>query len=145
MAGADILIVEDNDLDVQILKRAFAKLDFQPNMLRAKDGVEALELLDCQDATGDLKWPFVILLDLNMPRMNGVEFLEKLRGWGRYRHVPVFVLTTSSYGRDVAEAYRLGANGYVVKPESLSEMHQTLQALIGYWRICLSPSELAPA
>lgn len=145
MDNSDILLVEDNDLDVQILKRVFTKLDFHPRMVRAKDGVEAVEILDRIEATGELSRPFLTLLDLNMPRMNGLEFLKELRGSDRYRDVPVFVLTTSSDTKDVAAAYRLNANGYLLKSESLAGASAMVETLIAFWRVCVAQSELVSA
>ncbi|WP_276152375.1 MULTISPECIES: response regulator [unclassified Sulfitobacter] len=135
----NILLVEDNDVDVEILKRSLKKLGSTGSLLRAKDGVEALEILCDHTSKEELSHPYVILLDINMPRMNGHEFLAKLRQTDKIRLSRVFVFTTSASKRDVALAYENNANGYIVKPDSASELSNVLKTLQEFWQLCKAP------
>ena len=137
----NILLVEDNDLDVEILKRSLKKLGMPNVLVRARDGMEALELLKEDLADPQLPRPFVILLDINMPRMNGHEFLAELRADEALKTSQVYVFTTSDSKKDVARAYENHANGYIVKPNSSSELTDVLKALQEFWAICEKPIE----
>lgn len=138
-SSMNILLVEDNDLDVEILKRGLKRLGASGSLVRARDGLEALDVLR-QDVTArDLPRPYVILLDINMPRMNGHEFLEALRTTDDIRDARVFVFTTSDSKKDVATAYRNNANGYIVKPNSSTELQNVLEALQQFLDICEDP------
>ncbi len=108
--GVDILIVEDDEIDAEVVRRAFARARVANPLHWARDGVEALEQLR---AGG--RWPTLVLLDLNMPRMNGIEFLEELRGDPRLASTVVFVLTTSDAERDKRAAYERHVAGFLVK------------------------------
>ena len=136
----NILLVEDNDLDVEILRRGLRKLGASNALVRARDGLEALQILTSDLEQNELSTPYVILLDINMPRMDGHEFLEKLRMTDGIRDARVFVFTTSDSKKDVEKAYQNNANGYVVKPDSFSELKDVLQALQRFWAICESPA-----
>ena len=122
MAPQDIdlqlLHVEDSELDARALQRAFRKLDIEMDTTRAKDGVEALEVLGGQLAPGGSERQTIVLLDINMPRMNGIEFLKKLRSDPDLAQTPVFVLTTSDRPDDINGAYAHNVAGYIVKPMS---------------------------
>lgn len=135
----NILLVEDNDLDVEILKRGLAKIGASGSLLRANDGLEALEMLKTDAVAPTLPRPFVILLDINMPRMNGHEFLEALRATEEIKDARVFVFTTSDSKQDVCRAYRNNANGYIVKPNGTSELRDVLETLHRFWAICEDP------
>lgn len=112
---AQILIVDDDELDVELAKRAFRKAGFDNRVKSADNGEVALEMLRGINGSGRLKQPFIILLDLNMPRMDGHEFLEALRADRDLASSVVFVLTTSNVARDVAKAYSKNIAGYVLK------------------------------
>jgi CheY-like chemotaxis protein len=135
----NILLVEDNDVDVDILRRGLKKLDAQSNVVRAKDGLEALEILQRQKEQPPLPHPFLILLDINMPRMNGHEFLESLREDPDISDSRVIVFTTSDNPKDVSRAYSRNAVGYVVKPDSFQELQKTLTAICAFWERCAHP------
>ena len=137
----NILLVEDNDLDVEILKRGLRKMDASASLVRAKDGQEALELLTEDADTGVLPRPYVVLLDINMPRMSGHEFLETLRDTEEIKGARVFVFTTSDSKKDVDRAYQNNANGYIVKPNSSSELHDVLESLQNFWAVCEDPDD----
>ncbi len=133
------LIVDDNELDVEKIKRGFKRLDLPNNIEAARDGYEALDRLRGSNGAKKLEWPYIIMLDLNMPRMNGLEFLEALRGDSSIAHAPVFVLTTSDRQEDVSAAYRFNVCGYIVKPIAMASMFEALATLKSFWRLSEYP------
>ncbi|QFS84598.1 Chemotaxis protein CheY [Roseivivax sp. THAF40] len=134
-----VLLVEDNDFDVKRVTRAFAKLSDMRQIVRARDGVEALDIIRGTAETRPPETPFVIVLDLNMPRMGGIEFLETLRASGSKSYPQVFVVTTSDYHVDVENAYQRGVSGYFVKPETAEEMITILEKASQFWDLCEIP------
>ena len=113
-----ILLVDDDDVDVRIVKRALSKEQINNPLVVARDGVEALEVLRGNDKNPALQHPLLILLDLNMPRMGGLEFLQELRSDRRLAKSIVFVLTTSNDQRDREAAYNSNVAGYLLKSEA---------------------------
>jgi len=130
-----LLIVDDDDIDATALRRALHKLKLLNPLYRAKDGIEALELL----RTGQMPAPYIILLDINMPRMNGIEFLEVLRADPDLTHAVVFVLTTSKSDEDILAAYREHVAGYLLKQRMDSDFLQVVGLLDHYWRVIELP------
>lgn len=131
---AVILLVEDDNDDADLCTRALQQSRIPSEVVRAQDGVEALELLGLRKGRAPLaSAPHLILLDLNMPRMGGKEFLAAVRAAPTTRLLPVVVLTTSREERDVAEVYSSGANGYIVKPVGPAQFDATLRQLGLYW------------
>lgn len=115
---ANLLLVEDDDVEVQLLERLFKRQEWPFELTRARDGIEALDVLRESSAKpSSSDQPFLILLDLNMPRMGGIEFLRALREDESLRRTVVMVFTTSSDPHDIGNAYDLGVTGYVVKGE----------------------------
>jgi CheY-like chemotaxis protein len=112
-----VLLVEDDDVDVMVVSRVFRKMQLPNRITVAKDGIEALDRLRGQGGLPPVDKPYVILLDLNLPRMNGFEFLEELRRDPDHGAAVVFVLTTSDSERDRAEAYGHRVAGYAVKAD----------------------------
>lgn len=135
----NILVVEDNDVDVEILKRGLRRTGNTGTLLRARDGLEALELLQRDLSEPTVPRHCIILLDINMPRMDGHEFLRRLRASEDLKAARVFVFTTSDSSRDVTLAYRHHATGYVVKPGSASELTEVLKTLQDFWALCKAP------
>lgn len=135
----NILLVEDNDIDVEILKRGLRKAGPAGELVRARDGLEALEILKEAPHTAALPKPFVVLLDINMPRMNGHEFLSELRAIPELKNVRVFVFTTSDNRKDIDLAYKNNASGYIVKPNSSMETLGVISALKSFWNVCEHP------
>ncbi|WP_417206212.1 response regulator [Antarctobacter sp.] len=131
----NILLVEDNSLDAMMVQRALAKIASNAVTTRAEDGVEALEIIN----SGELSGPFFVLLDINMPRMNGHEFLKEFRATGAASDSVVFMFTTSDSSQDIAKAYRQRANGYIVKPHNREDMNKKMSTLQGFWSICEPP------
>ncbi|WP_323766495.1 response regulator [Antarctobacter sp.] len=131
----NILLVEDNSLDAMMVQRALAKIASNAVTTRAEDGVEALEIIN----SGELSGPFFVLLDINMPRMNGHEFLKEFRTTSAASDSVVFMFTTSDSPQDIAKAYRQRANGYIVKPHNREDMKKKMSTLQGFWTICEPP------
>lgn len=131
-----IMLVEDNPDDIVLAKRALKKCNLADNAVVANDGVEALEFLlgrgenNCEEET---KLPAVILMDLKMPRMDGIETLKKLRDNSRTAHLPVVILTSSDEDRDIQQCYQLGANSYLRKPVDFNKFVEVMQLLGIYW------------
>ncbi len=134
-----ILLVEDNDVEAAILKRALKKIGAGNTLVRASDGLEALKFLK-EKMTGPTPGsPYVTLLDINMPRMNGHEFLAAVRATEELKGARVFVFTTSDSKKDVGIAYQNNANGYIVKPNGSSELNDVLKSLLNFLEICEDP------
>ncbi|HSH87659.1 MAG TPA: response regulator [Methylophilus sp.] len=130
-----LFIVDDDDIDAIALERALRKLRLLNTVFRAHDGREALELL----RSGAIPAPFIILLDLNMPRMNGLEFLEALRTDPLLTQAVVFVLTTSKSDEDLASAYRKHVAGYVFKQHMDRDFLEVMGLIEHYWRLVELP------
>lgn len=135
----NILLVEDNDLDVEILKRGLKKIGASGSLVRARDGLEALDILKNEAGGDSVPPPYVILLDINMPRMNGHEFLDALRNTKEIADARVFVFTTSDSQKDISMAYRNNTCGYIVKPNGASELNNILLTLRNFWKTCEYP------
>jgi len=125
-----LLLVEDNPDDEALTLRAFRKHNLSNEVMVAHDGVEAIEML-----LGGGPLPQVVLLDLKLPRLDGLEVLKRLRGDERTKHLPVVVLTSSQEERDLVESYRLGANSYVRKPVDFAEFVDAVGHLGLYWLV----------
>ena len=137
----NILLVEDDEVDVMNVKRAFQKYKITNPLYVAGNGIEALEMLQWQNG----KPPQVpetrrlILLDLNMPKMNGLEFLYEIRENDVLKRTPVIVMTTSDEDRDRIEAYNLNVAGYILKPVTFGNFAEVMVALNKYWTLCEMP------
>ena len=132
----NILLVEDDDVDVMNVQRAFKKNNIANPLFIAGNGVEALEHLRQGEVPRERR---IILLDLNMPRMNGIEFLRELRADSELRQLPVVVLTTSDDERDRIEAYNLNVAGYIVKPVTFTNFCDAMETLNKYWQLVEMP------
>lgn len=125
----EILLVEDNPGDVQLTKEAFLEGKIRNNMTVMRDGVEAFEYLKNQQSAR----PDIILLDLNLPRMGGLEVLSKIKDDPDLRVIPVVILTTSQDEADVARSYRSHANCYITKPVDFEKFMQVVRSLEDFW------------
>lgn len=134
-----VLLVEDNDIDAEAVERGFRKHRIANQIRRAVDGLEAFELLSQENTTNPIARPFLILLDINLPRMNGIEFLKKLRDDHDLRNSIVFVLTTSDNDRDKINAYRLNVAGYILKSNVGEGFVNLVNMLDHYWKIVELP------
>ena len=130
-----LLLVEDDDVDAMTIERSFRKQRIANSIVRAYDGIEALALL----RSDEVAQPLVILLDLQMPRMGGIEFLKELRADERFAELVVFVLTTSKSEEDIMESYRHHIAGYFVKGEAGEQFLDIVNVLGSYWKIVYFP------
>jgi CheY-like chemotaxis protein len=128
-----ILLVEDDEVDVKALKWAFEKLKVANPLVIARDGVEALEVLR------DLPRPYLIITDINMPRMNGIELLRQIRQNDQFRDSIVFVLTTSNDEQDKIDAYDLNVAGYMLKTDMGTSFQRAISLIDNYWKVVEFP------
>jgi CheY-like chemotaxis protein len=137
----NILLVEDDVVDVMNVQRAFKKQNITSSLCVASNGIEALEILRAPKGSPQAmsKERRLVLLDLNMPRMNGLEFLVELRGDSALKSTPVIVLTTSDEDRDRVEAYNFNVAGYILKPVTFSNFSDVVMTLNKYWALCEMP------
>ena len=126
-----ILLVEDRAIDIDLTRRAFARRQLLNPLQIARDGEEAIAFFDRWEAAEPL--PICILLDLRMPKMNGLEVLRQLKSHPKFSTIPVVVLTTSSEDCDVEEAYKLGCNSYIVKPVDFDKFVDVAAKIEVYW------------
>jgi len=133
MREKTILLVEDNPDDVDLTLRALKKNQILNKVIVARDGSEALDLLFGTEDSPPIDIPELILLDINMPKINGLDVLEKIRANKRTRLLPVVVLTTSDEDRDRIDSYHLGANSYISKPVEFEEFNTVVKHLGIYW------------
>jgi CheY-like chemotaxis protein len=137
----NILLVEDDEVDVMNVKRAFRKNNILNPLYVASNGLEALALLRGSNGSPPELSPhqLLILLDLNMPKMGGLEFLQEVRADKNLRTIPVVILTTSNQDRDRLEAYQLNIAGYILKPVTFGNFVETMATLNKYWTLCEMP------
>ncbi|MFK7821102.1 MAG: response regulator [Planctomycetaceae bacterium] len=134
-----VLVVDDDEIDTESLIRSFRKRRIANPIRVARDGLEALAILR---GTGDIEpmsVPYIVLLDLNMPRMNGIEFLEEIRADEELRKSVVFMLTTSDSDRDILSAYDNQVAGYIVKDRVGDDFLNVIGMLDHYWRVVELP------
>jgi two-component system, response regulator len=141
MTNQGILLIEDNPDDEALTLRAFKKSNIHNEVVVMRDGAEALAyLLPDGDGDGDgVPRPALILLDLNLPKVGGLEVLRKMRADKRTQMLPVVVLTSSKLEEDILDSYRNGANAYVRKPVRFSEFTEAVKALGVFWLLLNEP------
>ena len=140
MEAMRILLVEDNPDDEELTIRAFKKNNLANEIAVARDGVEALDHLFAADDTGQLRpLPQLVLLDLKLPKVSGLEVLKEIRAKERTRRMPVVILTSSGEERDLIEGYDLGANSYIRKPVDFDEFIDGVRQLGLYWLVLNQP------
>ncbi len=123
-----ILLVEDNIIEILKVKRAIENLGMNHEVLEAENGEIALDSIKQEEINPD-----IVLLDLNMPKMNGLEFLAIVRNDESMRHLPVIILSTSNNNRDLMEAYKLGVSGYILKPLKYDDYVKKIEYTLQYW------------
>lgn len=133
----NILIVDDDDVDVMNVQRAMSKNQIINPLHRVSDGIEALEFL--RDPQNTNLRPIIILLDLNMPRMGGIEFLQNIRNDKKLKRIPVIVMTVSDDDKDKLAAYDEHIQGYVIKPMKFENFRICMEQLNAYWAMCELP------
>jgi two-component system, response regulator len=139
----EILLVEDNPNDAEMTIRALKKNNISNNIVHLKNGAEAIEFLFEAGWPADSesgRKPRVILLDLKMPKVNGIELLEKIKEHDQTKDIPVVILTSSKEHPDIKRCYDLGANSYIVKPVEFDSFTKVVQDLGFYWLILNQPS-----
>jgi two-component system, response regulator len=141
MTSQPILLVEDNPDDEALTLRAFEKSNISNEVIVARDGAEALAYLFPADGDGNgVPRPALILLDLNLPKVGGLEVLRKMQADARTRVIPVVVLTSSKQEEDILDSYRSGANAYVRKPVKFSDFADAVRALGVFWLLLNEPA-----
>ncbi|MFI5218426.1 MAG: response regulator [Bacteroidia bacterium] len=137
----NILLVDDDHVDVMNVQRAFKKNNITNPLHTASNGIEALDLLRGTEGRPKIiPTPRIILLDINMPKMNGIEFLKELRNDPYLKSISVFMMTTSNDDKDKFEAYNLNVAGYIVKPVSFEKFVHAVSVLNSYWKLCEMPA-----
>jgi len=134
----DIVIVEDDPSDAELIARVFRKHNMVNKIVLLKDGAEALDFFFGSNANDQ---PKVVLLDLKLPKVNGIEVLQRLKSDERTKNVPVVVLTSSAENQDIKDAYKYGVNSYVTKPIRFEEFANAVSELRMYWLLLNKPFE----
>lgn len=129
----DILLVEDNPGDVRLTVEALRESKVLANLQVARDGIEALAMLRREGPYADARRPDLILLDLNLPRLDGRQVLETIKADADLRQIPVVILTTSAAEQDILQAYNLHANCYITKPVDMDQFIRVVQAIDNFW------------
>lgn len=130
-----ILHVEDDSVDSMVMQRALKKCQINHTLYQARNGIEALDMLRGLNGKEQIPRPKIILLDLNMPKMNGIEFLREIRNDANLKSISVFVMTTSDDENDRTDAYNLNVAGYMIKPISLENYTTVVATLNEYWKL----------
>jgi CheY-like chemotaxis protein len=133
----NILLVEDDEVDIMNVQRAFKKNKINNPLHVARNGIEALEMLRSENKVSPL--PKIILLDINMPKMGGIEFLNEIRQDEELKKISVFIMTTSNDDNDRFEAYNLNVAGYILKPISFGKFVDAVAVLSNYWHLIEYP------
>ncbi len=136
-----ILLVEDNPRDIELTMAALAKCQLANDIIVARDGAEALDLLLGRGASHNRALvPAVVLLDLKLPKVDGLEVLERIKSDAAHRYIPVVMLTSSREERDLIRSYELGVNAFVVKPVDFSSFFEAIQDLGMFWAVLNEPA-----
>jgi CheY-like chemotaxis protein len=125
-----VLLIEDDTIEVMKLNRAMTSLNLKHQISEANNGEDALHILQKKEILPD-----IILLDLNMPKINGIEFLNILKKDDTLKYIPTIILTTSNNQRDLLECYKIGVAGYVLKPLKYEDYVTKIETLLSYWSI----------
>ena len=141
----EILLVDDNPNDVELTLHALRKNNLANHIEVMRDGAEALEFLFATGSYADRKvgnGPKVILLDLKLPKVDGLEVLRRIKSEPRTRHIPVVMLTSSREERDIVKSYKLGVNSYITKPVDFDQFTEAVRNLGFYWLLLNQPPTL---
>lgn len=144
MHDIEILLVEDNMSDAEMTIRALNKSNLANSLLHVRDGAEALDFIFAQGVYANRQIgdkPKVILLDIKMPKIDGIEVLQKIKGDERTMEIPVVVLTSSNQDPDIKRCYELGVNSYVVKPVEFEDFYKAVADLGLYWLLINQPPQ----
>ncbi len=138
MENFSLMLVEDNQDDIELTLRAFSKYNFKNEIIVAHDGVEALDYLFCDGKYAERdsdNMPIVIMLDIKLPKLDGIETLKAIRADERTKLIPVVMLTTSNEEQDMIDSYNLGANSFVRKPVDFVQFQEAIRQLGLYWML----------
>lgn len=141
----EILLVEDSLEDIELTQRALRNANLGNHIQVARDGAEALDFIFCEGIHSGRSiedTPKLILLDLKLPKVDGLEVLERIKGDTRTKHIPVVILTSSKEQVDVVKSYQLGVNSYIVKPVNFESFTTAVQELGMYWLLLNQPPKL---
>jgi two-component system response regulator len=141
----EILLVEDSPEDLEMTRRALRNINLGNSIQVARDGAEALDFIFCEGEFSGRQiedTPKLILLDLKLPKVDGLEVLQRIKGDARTRYIPVVVLTSSKEQVDVVKSYQLGVNSYIVKPVNFEGFTKAVQELGMYWLLLNQPPKL---
>ncbi len=130
MKNLNVLLIEDDTIEIMKLNRTISKLQLNHTIIEANNGDDALKILNQNEGLPD-----IILLDLNMPKINGIEFLSILKKDEKLKHIPTIILTTSNNKNDLHECYKIGVSGYVLKPLKYDEYVSKVEKVLSYWSI----------
>jgi len=125
-----ILLIEDDAIEVMKFKRTLSKLNLKHSIIEANNGEEAIKILENKE-----QLPDIILLDLNMPKLNGIEFLSILKKDEKLRYIPSIILTTSTNERDLLKCFEIGVSGYILKPLKYEDYVTKIERVLLYWSI----------
>jgi CheY-like chemotaxis protein len=131
--AVDVLLVEDNPGDVRLTREAMKEARIAVNLTVADDGLEAMKMLRQEAPYAGRPLPDLVLLDLNMPKMDGREVLRLIKTDGKLKHIPVVILTTSAAEKDIAQSYDMHANCYITKPVELDQFMEIVKSIEGFW------------
>ena len=126
----NVLLIEDDMIEIMKLNRTISTLNLDHNIIEANNGEDALKILEKKD-----NLPDIILLDLNMPKINGIEFLSILKNDDLLKYIPTIILTTSNNQKDLLECYIIGVAGYVIKPLKYEDYVSKIEKLLAYWSV----------
>ncbi len=125
-----VLLIDDDTIEIMKLNRTVMSLELDHEIVEAKNGEQALKILEQKDEIPD-----IILLDLNMPKINGIEFLSILKESDELKHIPTIILTTSSNNKDLLQCYKTGIAGYIIKPLKYNDYVDKIKKVLEYWSI----------
>jgi CheY-like chemotaxis protein len=134
-----ILVVEDNPMDLDFMLQAFEEHGVLNPVCVCRDGEEALQFMEAHAATGDASLPLLVLLDLRLPKVDGIEVLRHARQHAVWKQIPFVVITTSRENADISRAYELGVNSYIVKPVDFAAFAEVVKHIKFYWLLTNEP------
>jgi two-component system, chemotaxis family, response regulator Rcp1 len=129
-----LLVVEDNPGDVELIRQGLkGSIDSEYPVVYAYDGMDALQVFESANHTKEAPTPELVLLDINLPKLNGPELIEKLRSDPRWRSLPIVIFSTSDAQSDIIRCYKVGASAYLVKPNTAKDFISELRSFVGFW------------
>ncbi len=140
-----ILLVEDNPMDIDFALQAFEESKIVNPVVICRDGEEALAFINSHSAPEDPELPIIVLLDLGLPKVDGIEVLRQARRHAVWKKIPVVILTTSQESSDISNAYELGVNSYIVKPVNFTAFADVIKTIKAYWLLINEPPYAEPA